>query len=168
MTEVFSRAELDAAFEGYQAAVRRARAGSDWRLFADLFTEDADYNEHAYGRLHGRPAIADWVVATMTTFPGNAMVDFPVTWSVLDPERGWIVCEIQNVMSDPGDGSRHESPNLTVLHYAGSGRFGYEEDVYNPHRFVEMVVGWARVARAHDRLPTDAVRWLRRVAPDLA
>lgn len=157
---MFSRAELEAAFEHYQATVRRAAAERDWTLFAGLFTADASYNEHAYGRFGGRPAIAQWVVRTMTTFPGNAMVAFPATWHILDPERGWIVCEIQNVMPDPGDGSLHQSPNLTILHYAGNNEFSYEEDVYNPARFMQMVAGWAAVADAHGRLPADAGPWL--------
>jgi hypothetical protein len=156
------RAELAAALEHYQATVRRAAAERDWTLFAGMFTEDATYNEHAYGRFSGRPAIDDWVVRTMTSFPGNVMTGFPITWSVFDVDRGWIVCEVQNVMADPGDGSLHQSPNLTILHYAGNNRFRHEEDVYNPARFVEMVAGWAAVATAHDRLPADARQWVAR------
>jgi hypothetical protein len=156
------QAELQAAFEHYQATVRRAVAERDWTLFAGLFTENATYNEHAYGRFSGRGAIAEWAVRTMTTFPGNAMVGFPISWSVLDLDRGWIVCEVQNVMADPGDGSVHQAPNLTILHYAGDNRFGHEEDVYNPMRFMAMVAGWAEVATAHGRLPEDARDWVAR------
>jgi len=155
-----SRAELEAAFATYQATVRRASAERDWTLFAGLFTLNAEYVEHAYGRFAGRAEIEAWAVRTMTTFPGNAMVDFPIGWSVVDEQRGWIVCEVGNVMADPGDGSRHESPNVTILHYAGNGLFSYEEDVYNPTRFLEMVAGWCRVADAHGRLPEPARPWL--------
>jgi hypothetical protein len=81
---------------------------------------------------------------------------------VFDEERGWIICEIRNLMQDPGDGSVHETPNLTILHYAGDNQFAYEEDVYNPMRFMEMVADWARVAEAHGRLPEDAQPWLAR------
>lgn len=163
-----SRAELESAFEHYQDTVRRIAVERDWTLFAALFTEDATYNEHAYGRFVGRAGIEAWAVRTMTSFPGSAMVAFPVSWSVLDPERGWIVCEIQNVMRDPGDGSVHQSPNLTILHYAGDGLFRYEEDVYNPMRFLQMVAGWAAVAEAHRRLPEDARPWLARYAPQFS
>jgi hypothetical protein len=163
-----SRAELEAAFAHYQQTVRRASAERDWTLFAGLFTEDAEYLEHAFGRFAGRAAIAEWAVRTMTRFPGSAMVDFPVGWSVLDAERGWIVCEVRNVMPDPGDGSVHQSPNVTILHYAGEHLFGYEEDVYNPARFVEMVAGWAAVAAGHGRLPDEARPWLARYAPHVA
>jgi hypothetical protein len=161
-----SRAELEAAFEHYQQTVRRAAASGDWTLFADLFTEDADYNEHAYGRFQGRDAIRDWVVGTMTSFPGNCMTSFPMGWHVIDEDRGWIVCEVLNRMADPGDGSVHQEPNLTILHYAGGNLFGYEEDVYNPARYLPMVIGWARLAAEHGRLPDDGRAWLDAVAPD--
>jgi hypothetical protein len=157
-----TRAELDLALQHYQATVRRAHAEQNWNLFAELFTEDAHYNEHAYGRFSGRPAIAEWAVRTMTTFPGNAMIEFPVGWAVFDPDRDWIVCDIRNLMRDPGDGTRHEASNLTILHYAGDNQFSYEEDVYNPMRFMQMVAGWARIADAHGRLGEDGRRWLER------
>jgi hypothetical protein len=160
-----TRADLEAALEHYQQTVRRAADTGDWALFAGLFTPDADYNEHAYGRFSGRNRISQWVIATMTTFPGNAMVEFPVGWAVYDTERAWIVCEIRNVMGDPGDGSVHEAPNLTILHYAGENLFSYEEDVYNPMNFAAMVTAWAQVAEAHGRLPDDGRRWLDRFAP---
>ncbi|MDT4943508.1 MAG: hypothetical protein QOH14_241 [Pseudonocardiales bacterium] len=161
----FTRAELDAAFEHYQQTVRRAAASGDWALFAELFTEDADYNEHAYGRFSGQHAIRRWVVRTMTSFPGSSMTSFPIGWHVVDEERGWIVCEVLNRMADPGDGSLHEEPNLTILHYAGGHRFSYEEDVYNPGRYLPMVTRWARVAAAHDRLPDSGRAWLDALAP---
>ena len=66
-----ARSELESALEHYQATVRQASASGDWTLFAGLFTETADYNEHAYGRFQGRARIADWAVRTMTNFPGN-------------------------------------------------------------------------------------------------
>jgi hypothetical protein len=157
-----TREELESAFEHYQSTVRRAHAEQDWGLFAGLFTEDATYTEHAYGRFRGRDAIAEWAIRTMTTFPGNAMVAFPVAWSVFDTDRGWIVCEIENVMPDPGDGSVHQAPNVTILHYAGGHQFAHEEDVYNPMRFMEMVAEWARLAEEHGTLPDDARPWLAR------
>jgi hypothetical protein len=33
-----TRAELETAFENYQATVRQAKATNDWTLFAGLFT----------------------------------------------------------------------------------------------------------------------------------
>jgi hypothetical protein len=160
-----TRAELETAFADYQGTVRQAKATNDWTLFAGMFTADATYNEHAYGRFEGRTQIAQWVVRTMTSFPGNCMIDFPVAWSVFDDERGWIICEIGNLMRDPGDGSVHTAPNTTILHYAGEHLFSYEEDVYNPLNFAAMVTGWARIADAYGTLPDDGRAWLGRFAP---
>jgi SnoaL-like domain len=165
LRHMVSRVELEGALEHYQATVRRASTSGDWTLFASLFTANAKYNEHAYGRFEGRDRIAAWAVRTMTSFPGNCMVEFPVAWAVYDADRGWIVCEIRNLMRDPGDGSVHETPNTTILHYADENLFSYEEDVYNPMNFAAMVAGWARVADAHDRLPDEGRIWLDRFAP---
>jgi hypothetical protein len=156
----YPRAELEAAFEKYQRHVEDVAATGQWERFADLFTADATYVEHVYGTFHGRDEIREWIVRTMTTFPGSAMVAFPPRWSVIDEERGWIVCEIRNIMADPGDGSVHEEPNITILRYAGNGLFSNEEDVYNPARYLPMVLGWVRTAEKHGRLPEDAGPWL--------
>jgi hypothetical protein len=162
---MFSRDELQAGFQHYQDTVQRAADSGDWNLFVDLFAEDATYSEHCYGSFAGREQIRRWALRTMTVFPGNVMPSFPVAWSVLDPERGWIVCEIRNLLRDPGDGSLHEASNYTKLHYAGDGVFSFEEDVYNPAKFQQAVVGWARAAAEFGTLPADGPAWLDAFAP---
>lgn len=144
----FTRDELEEAFAAYQRAAATAGATGDWNAWADLFTEDATYVEHHYGRFEGREAIRAWITETMGTFPGNRMPEFPVDWYVVDEDRGWIVCQVQNRMTDPGDGSVHQQANITILHYAGDGRWSYEEDVYNPVHFAEMVKRWSAAVAA--------------------
>lgn len=161
---MYTRAELEKAFGDYQQTGKEAAATHDWNAWADQFTENATYVEHLYGTFTGREAIRAWITKTMTTFPGVRMPIFPVTWSVLDPERGWIVCEILNRMEDPGDGSVHEAANLTVLHYAGDGLWSREEDVYNPATFMTMIQEWCRRAEELGTLPDDARSWLAAVA----
>jgi ketosteroid isomerase-like protein len=163
----YPRAELEAAFARYQQVVAEIAQSRDWARFAELFTDDATYIEHAYGTFRGRDEIRAWIVRTMTTFPGSAMVSFPPRWSVIDEERGWIVCEIRNIMADAGDGETHEEPNITILRYGGDGLFAEEEDVYNPGRYLPMVRRWAAVASANRCLPADAADWIARFAPDL-
>jgi hypothetical protein len=157
---VFTREEIDEAFRHFQTEVVKATSEPNWELFANLFTEDARYYEHAYGRFEGREQIARWAQKTMSSFPGNAMPGFPVAWHVIDEARGWVVCEIRNIMFDPGDGSVHEASNITILHYAGDNQWSYEEDVYNPQKFFDMVTAWARVAHEHGRLPEDGKAWM--------
>lgn len=161
----WSREELESAFEHYQQQVRKAGESGDWNLFADLFTEDATYVEHAYGDFRGREQIREWIVKTMTTEPGCWMPWFPVSWYVVDEDRGRIVCEILNQMQDPGDGSVHEATNITILTYAGDNQFSCEEDVYNPAKFVEMLQEWGRVAQANGALPSGAEGWLDAALP---
>jgi hypothetical protein len=154
------RAELEAAFLDYQRTVEDIAQSREWSRFADLFTEDAAYVEHAFGTFEGREQIRAWIIKTMTTFPGNQMTGFPVTWALLDPDQSRVVCEINNPMRDPGDGSRHSATNITILDYAGDGLWSREEDVYNPQRFADMTRDWSRVARDHGTLSEEGARLL--------
>ena len=161
----WSRDELEAAFAHYGAEVQAASDTGDWGRFADLFTEDATYDEHLYGTMHGREEIRPWIIKTMTTIPGSWMPSFPASWYVIDEERGRIVCEILNRMQDPGDGSIHEATNITILTYAGDNLFSKEEDVYNPARFTTVITEWARVAHARGTLTDEGVAWMDAAMP---
>jgi hypothetical protein len=155
--------EIEEAFTAYQETVAGIATTGEWERFADLFTQDATYVEHAFGTFSGREAIREWAVATMTAFPGNTMTSFPIAWHVLDAPTQRVICEVRNLMPDPGDGSVHEASNLTILTYAGDGLWSGEEDVYNPMKFAEMAAGWARVAAAHGRLSEQGQRFLDRM-----
>jgi uncharacterized protein (TIGR02246 family) len=155
--------EIEDAFTAYQDTVADIAATGEWERFADLFTPAATYVEHAFGTFTGREAIREWAVATMTAFPGNTMTSFPIAWHVLDPPTNRVICEVRNLMPDPGDGSLHEASNLTILTYGGNGLWSCEEDVYNPMKFAQMAVGWARVAAAHGRLSEQGQRFLDRM-----
>ncbi len=138
----WSREELEAAFENYQRAALDAGTTGKWDEWADLFTEDATYVEHHYGTLGGREAIRRWISRTMGESPNHEMKYFPVEWYVIDEERGWVLCQVWNRFEDPGDGSLHQAYCFTLLKYAGNGLWSYEEDIYNPARFGEMVQGY--------------------------
>jgi hypothetical protein len=142
----WTRHELEGAFQAYQDTTRRICQGeADWNAFAELFTENAVYVEHLFGEMHGREAIRSWIVETMARWPGSEMTGFPIEWYILDEDRGWISCQIWNEMGDPGDGSLHREYNFTLLKYAGDGKWSYEEDIYNPQRFVDMIQRWSEV-----------------------
>jgi hypothetical protein len=136
------RSELERAFAHYQVTAQIAADAGDWNRWADLFTEDAEYIEHLYGTMHGRKEIRDWITKTMSTYPGNAMVAFPIEWAILDSDRGWVACQIWNRMADPGDGSVHQAYNFTLLKYAGDDLWSSEEDIYNPAHFASMIAAW--------------------------
>ena len=46
----WTRAEIEQAFDRYQAAALKGAQEGDWRDWADMFTLDATYFEHQYGR----------------------------------------------------------------------------------------------------------------------
>lgn len=146
---------LQAGFDRYLAGVEEICESRDWSAFADMFTEDATYCEHVYGDFTGREEIRPWIIQTMTTFPGSEMTGFPPEWFVLDPPTNRVICNIRNIMRDPGDGSVHEASNITILTFDDNGNLIREEDIYNPQKFADMVREWSRVADAHGTLGDD-------------
>lgn len=156
----FTKAEIEREFEAYQQRATDAATTKDWNAWSDQFTEDARYTEHLYGVFEGREAIRRWINRTMGVFPGVRMPLFPIEWSMIDEDRGWIACKIWNRMDDPGDGSIHQAYNLTVLHYAGDEQWSYEEDAYNPAAFLSMITAWCKRSEELGTLPDDAREWI--------
>jgi len=151
-TGTWDRAELQAAHDNYLAVANESGRSGDWRPWVELFTEDAVYIEHLFGRFVGREAIYEWIAATMSQWPNTEMTMFPHDWCVCDVERGWWICQIENRFNDPGDGQVYQASNVTILKYAGGMRFSSEEDVYNPAAFAPVVKAWmeAKKARSAD------------------
>ena len=158
----FTADEITAAYAAFQQQVEQFRTTGDWSGYADLFTEDAVYIEHASGTFRGRDEIRAWVVRTMTAYPGRVMTGFPLSWQIVDAPSARLVCEVRNPMPDPGDGTMLEEPNITIMTYAGDGLFSGEEDVYNPLRFHQMALRWARIAREHGNADAGVLAWLER------
>lgn len=144
----FSREEIEEAYAHFRAAAAECGASGHWDAWADLFTEDARYYEHLYGRFEGREEIRRWITTTMAEYPNNEMTEFPADWWVIDEERGWVVCAVWNRMRDIGDGEVHQAINWSLLHYAGDGLWSYEEDVYNVAEFADMVKGYLAAKKA--------------------
>jgi hypothetical protein len=120
---VYPREEVDAEFQKY---VARGDA-NDWSAWADQFTEDARYVEHAMGNFEGREAIREWIEPTMASVSG---MSFPHDWYVIDGNRVIMYC--WNVFDPlPGMTGEYKFAVVTILEYAGNGMWSYEEDVYN-------------------------------------
>ncbi|MCW2626261.1 MAG: hypothetical protein JWR48_2983, partial [Mycobacterium sp.] len=49
----FSREEIEETFAHHQQVVVEIGKSWDWSRYADLFTEDATYVEHLYGKMAG-------------------------------------------------------------------------------------------------------------------
>jgi hypothetical protein len=148
MSGRWSREELQAAHDHFVEVAGECARSGEWRAWADLFTDDAQYFEHCFGRFTGPDEIYDWISRTMAQWPNSAMTAFPHEWCVCDEERGWWICNILNRFEDPGDGQVYEESNITVLHYAGDMKFSYEEDAYNPANFAPVVTAWLAAREA--------------------
>jgi len=157
----FSRSELVDAFAKFEATVDAAAQSHDWDAWVEHYTPDVEYVEHAAGTMHGRDEVRQWIKRTMTTYPGSHMVAFPSLWSVVDEERGRIICELDNPMKDPGDGSVITATNISIITYAGDGLWSRQEDVYNPLRFLRAAMKWCRKAQALGTLDDAAAQWMR-------
>lgn len=159
---VFHAAELDEAFAAFQSTVAQVSVSRDWDRFAELFTSDALYIEHAMGTMRGREEIRTWIWRTMTAFPGSHMTEFPSLWHVVDAPTSRVICEVDNPMRDPGDGSAITTTNLTILTYAGDGLWSCEEDVYNPLEFGRAAMSWCEKARDLGSIDEAAAHWMQR------
>ncbi|BBZ46407.1 nuclear transport factor 2 family protein [Mycobacterium parmense] len=160
-TPKFSRSELAAAFDKFEATVDQAARSRDWDAWIEHYTPDVEYVEHAAGTMHGRDEVREWIKRTMTTFPGSHMVAFPSLWSVIDESTGRVICELDNPMKDPGDGSVVTATNISIITYAGDGLWSRQEDIYNPLRFLRAAKKWCRKAQALGTLDDDAADWMR-------
>ncbi|NDK88724.1 nuclear transport factor 2 family protein [Gordonia desulfuricans] len=168
MSTTFTATELHDAFADFQETVAEIGDTRDWDRFAELFTPDAEYIEHALGTMHGREEIREWIWRTMTAFPGSHMTGFPALWHVVDAPTGRVICEVDNPMRDPGDGTHITATNITILTYAGDGLWSCEEDVYNPMEFGHAAMRWCEKAADLGTLDDSAARWMRRIGPAFA
>ena len=135
----FTRAELEEALRIYNRARDEASRSGDWSIWANVFTDDADYIEHVYGVFKGKEAIRRWITGVMAPFPH---MTFPQDWVAYDEATGAIIFQCQNRLEHPRDpeGTPFQFPSWTRLVYAGNGKFSSEEDVYNPARDADRTV----------------------------
>jgi len=129
----FSRTEIQATLDRFVAANRQSEQDGKWERLADFYTDDAVYVYAglAAGGLveaRGRDAIRKLVLARdMEDYGGWT---FPHEWAVIDGDR--IVTKWQN--RGPGkrpDGSFYEAPGISVIEYAGDGKFKSQWDLYD-------------------------------------
>jgi hypothetical protein len=159
----FSRAELVDAFAVFEKTVDRAAQTRDWDPWVDQYTSDVVYVEHAAGTMRGREAVRPWIWKTMENFPGSYMTSFPSLWTVYDEATSRVLCELDNPMRDPGDGTIISATNISIVTYAGDGKWMRQEDVYNPLRFVAAAMKWCRKARELGTLPDEAQAWMQQM-----
>lgn len=118
-----------------------------WSALGDYFTEDAVYIDSAWGRYEGLPSILRFMTDSMV---GLDDWRFPEEWVMADDDR--VISMWWNQL--PGtraDGTPFRVAGLSVLRYAGDGKFDYEYDVFNMQQIAEAIAesGWRPTARMH-------------------
>lgn len=116
----------DEVEEAFRHLWRVGPVEEDWAGQAELYTDDAVYIDHYYGRK--TPAeFREWCIALMTEeFPELYTV---YEWHVVDGDR--VIVHMQNRRDNPDPGGEpFDFPGLTVYEYAGDGRWGYELDYW--------------------------------------
>jgi len=141
----YSNDELESAFIRYW---RTGAVGEEWDAWADLFTEDARYVEHVLGSMHGREAIRAWIKPIMAQY-GEVYTAYE--WHVVDPATGRICVYMQNRRDHPSGTGVIDFPGITILHYAGGGKFDYEEDFWAVPGATKSTEEYEAARKAHDR-----------------
>ena len=135
------RAEVEAAVARYLEFREAIRAGEQtWSAFSDMFTDDAVFDDATWGRYEGKAAVRTFLEQSMA---GLDDWEFPHLWSLIDGDRvvlGWA----NRLPGKRDDGSRFDVPGVSVLTYAGDGRFSSETDLYSESFLHEVLAesGW--------------------------
>lgn len=149
MATEFDIPEVEAAFRAYwQAGMIR----EDWDAWVDCFTEDVVYHERMLGDMYGREAVRAWIKPLMEEYTSIYGV---YEWHSVHPS-GRVVFYMQNRRDRPGGGAPLDFPGITVLQYAGEGRFCMEEDYWAMKLALSAKKTYDRLAQEHD--PTHPAR----------
>lgn len=136
--------EIEAAFRTYWQA---GAVGEDWDAWADLFTEDADYVEHVLGTLKGREAIRAWIKPIMAQF---SELYTAYEWHSVDAAAGRVVVYMQNRRDHPSGQGTIDFPGVTILDYAGGGKWRREEDFWALPAAQRATTEYAEACARHD------------------
>lgn len=134
-------AEVEAAVAAYVAVRAAIEAGDQtWSDLAQFFTDDAEYVDPAWGRIRGLPAIREFFVESMA---GLEDWRFPIQFTAVNGDDVVTVWH-QVLPSTRPDGQPFWQTGVSLLRYAGAGRFSYEEDLLNMAHVLEDLAasGW--------------------------
>jgi ketosteroid isomerase-like protein len=152
--------EVRATYAAYVATRDRIEAGElPWSALAEFFTDDAVFVDPAWGRQEGRAAITTFLDESMA---GLEEWRFPEEWTMVDGNR--LVSFWWNRL--PGarpDGSPYQAPGISIMTYAGDGRFSQEVDLLNMTEVGELLRDSGWVPPATMNLPP--ARPVRDIAP---
>lgn len=131
---------LDAYDRLIEARSRAERGELGWENLASFFTEDATFIDPAWGRIEGLENITRFLEESMAGLEGWT---FPQEWTLVEGDR-LVSCWQNRLPGERPDGSPYQAPGISILHYAGGGRFRSEEDLLNMVHVTELIreSGW--------------------------
>ena len=132
--------EARAAYERYCETRVRIDAGElPWSALEDFFTDDAVFIDPAWGRVEGIENLREFWVESMQGLDGWS---FPEAWTMVEGNR--VVSMWWQEMGAGPDGATVRCPGISILYYAGDGRFAYEHDLMNMAHVMEAITtsGW--------------------------
>ena len=136
----YSREEILAAFANFGKLHERAAKGDPGEGIYDVYTEDATFDDPDWGHYEGVEAIRAFLSKSMI---GLEDWEFPFEWLTIDEDRV-ILHWLNRLPGRRADGSYYEAPGVTILTYAGDGKFSKEVDIVNMVHVAELIEesGW--------------------------
>lgn len=149
-------AEVRATVDAYVALRARIEDGdARWVDLAAFFTDDATYIDPAWGRIQGLDEIRTFLVDSMK---GLEDWRFPIRFTAIEGDDV-VTVWTQVLPGQRPDGRAYEQTGVSLLRYAGDGRFSYEEDLLNMTHVLEDLgaSGW-RPGEGFTSPPPDPAR----------
>jgi hypothetical protein len=146
----FPRNEVEAVANRFAAANVRAEEERNWAPLADFYTDDAVYTY--VGLISGGAVEARGKEEIRKIVMGRDMEDykgwtFPFQWIAIDGDR--VITRWSNRAPERrADGSPIECPGISVLEYAGEGKFKSQFDLYDRLSVKEVIEESAEVRKA--------------------
>jgi hypothetical protein len=121
----FSRREVDDAFAIYYSV---GPVLEDWPGWVDLFVDDCFYVDHFWGPMWGKDEVKLWIAATMKGVPE---IYTALDWYAIDDDKVIFHMENRRDNPDPDGPPYFDFPGLSVIFYAGDGKWRGEEDFWD-------------------------------------
>jgi ketosteroid isomerase-like protein len=134
-------AEIRATVDAYIALRARIEDGdATWLDLAAFFTDDAVYIDPAWGRIQGIEEIRAFLVDSMR---GLEDWRFPMRFAAIEGDDV-VTVWTQVLPGQRDDGEPYRQTGVSLLRYAGDGKFSYEEDLLNMAHVLEDLgaSGW--------------------------
>ncbi|WP_238963449.1 nuclear transport factor 2 family protein [Mycobacterium paraintracellulare] len=126
----------------------------DWQAWAGLFTDDATYFDHFYGRFTGPAEITRFLEGTMGAAPHVYSV---LVWYLIDGER--VAYKVLNRADNPKPGGQPiDFPSYQFIEYAGGGKWRSEEDVWLLPEMKGLAARYAAAEAAHPQTLEQKLR----------